>query len=93
MDTSQKNLRWESDYTMREKEKHQKTETQSVAAFGPLLLNVQDLQILLQIGRDKAYGLMHSKGFPAIKIGGRYYVAQDELRKWLERYAYKHFII
>lgn len=61
--------------------------------LNPLLLNVQDLQVLLKVGRDKAYGLMHSKSFPAVKIGGRYYVAQDELRKWLERYTYKKFVI
>lgn len=61
--------------------------------LNPLLLNVRDLQVLLQIGRDKAYALMHSKGFPAIKIGGRYYVSQEELKKWLTRYAYKNFVV
>ena len=38
-------------------------------------LMVKDLQEILHIGRDKAYALMHSKAFPAIKIGGRYFVA------------------
>lgn len=61
--------------------------------LNPILLNVQDLQILLQIGRDKAYSLMHAKGFPAIKIGGRYYVAQEELRKWLDKYTYRTFVL
>lgn len=59
----------------------------------PLLLDVQDLQILLKIGRDKAYALMHASGFPSIKIGGRYFVSQKELKNWLEKYTYKAFVI
>lgn len=55
------------------------------------LLTVKDLQEILHIGRDKAYALMHSKAFPATKIGGRYFVAQEQLQKWIERYAYKSF--
>lgn len=53
-----------------------------------MLLRVKDLQELLQIGRDKAYALMHSSAFPSIKIGRCYYVSKDELQKWLDRYAY-----
>ena len=56
-----------------------------------MLLKTRDLQTQLHIGRDKAYSLMHAAGFPSIKIGGTYYVAQDELQKWLKRYTYKEF--
>lgn len=56
-----------------------------------MLLTVKDLQELLKIGRDTAYALMHSAGFPSIRIGGRYYVNKEELTKWLARYAYKTF--
>lgn len=66
---------------------------QTEKVVSPILLNTQDLQVLLQIGRDKAYALMHAKGFPSIKIGGRYYVAQEELHKWLDKYAYRTFIL
>lgn len=58
-----------------------------------MLLTVKDLQELLKIGRDTAYSLMHAKGFPSIKLGGRYYVTREELDKWLSKYAYKEFII
>lgn len=58
-----------------------------------MLLNVKDLQELLKIGRDTAYALMHAKGFPSIKIGGRYYVAREALDKWLDQYAYKTFAL
>jgi len=56
-----------------------------------MLLKIRDLQVQLRIGRDKAYKLMHTSGFPSIKIGGTYFVSQDELQKWLQRYTYKEF--
>lgn len=40
---------------------------QTEKVVSPILLNAQDLQVLLQIGWDKAYALMHAKGFPSIK--------------------------
>lgn len=56
-----------------------------------MLLTVKDLIQLLNVGRDTAYALMHSKGFPSMKIGGRYYVSREELLKWLDKYAYKSY--
>jgi excisionase family DNA binding protein len=58
-----------------------------------MLLSTRDLQNSLKIGRDTAYALMHCSGFPSMKIGGRYYVSRQELDKWLERTAYKTFIL
>lgn len=56
-----------------------------------MLLTVKELKELLKVGRDTAYALMHSSGFPSIKIGGRYYVSKEALDKWLEQYAYKSY--
>lgn len=56
-----------------------------------MLLSTKELQTELGIGRDRAYGLMHASGFPSIKIGGRYYVAPEELQKWIQRYTYREF--
>ena len=56
-----------------------------------MLLKTKELQDVLKIGRDKAYSLMHAKSFPSIKIGGQYYVSEDELQKWLKQYAYREF--
>lgn len=53
------------------------------------MLSVKDLQQKLNIGRDTAYALMHSKNFPSFKLGGRYFVTQQALDKWLEQNAYK----
>ena len=40
----------------------------------PELMTIKELQSYLGIGKDKAYKLAKSKSFPAVKIGGRYYV-------------------
>ncbi len=56
-----------------------------------MLLGTKDLQKELNVGRDRAYNLMHAKAFPSIKIGGRYYVAPEELKKWIQQYTYREF--
>lgn len=50
-----------------------------------MLLTVKDLQNNLHIGRDRAYGIMKAKGFPAIKIGAKYYVTPEALERWLQK--------
>lgn len=57
------------------------------------MLTVKDLQKELKIGRDMAYALMHAKGFPSIKIGGRYFVTEEALAKWLRTYESKSFVL
>lgn len=56
-----------------------------------MLLTVKELQTRLRIGRDKSYALMHSKSFPAIKIGGQYFVEEVALSAWLSSYRYKEY--
>lgn len=58
-----------------------------------MLLSTKELQTELRIGRDKAYALMHNSAFPSLKIGGRYYVPEDELQQWIRKYTYKQFHI
>ena len=48
-------------------------------------MDVKGLQGALGIGRDTAYSLMRSKGFPSIRIGGHYIVGKDALMAWLKR--------
>lgn len=54
-----------------------------------MLLTAYDLRKRLGIGRDRAYALMHSQTFPAMKVGGRYYISEDALAKWLKAMEYK----
>ncbi len=49
----------------------------------PELMTIKELQSYLGIGKDKAYALVKSKSFPAMKIGGRYYVAKTDFVVWL----------
>ena len=55
------------------------------------MLTTKDLQRELRIGRDRAYGLMRSSGFPSIRIGCRYHVTKQALDEWLKKYQYKSF--
>jgi len=56
------------------------------------LYTVKDLREM-GIGRDTAYQLMHNKAFPAIKLGGRYYVTKEALTMWLQKYQHKEFVL
>lgn len=55
------------------------------------VLTTKQLCSVLQIGRDKAYALVKSKGFPSVCIGNRYFVTEKALNEWLERYQYKTY--
>jgi len=57
------------------------------------VLTVKELSERLHIGRDKAYALIKSKGFPSIKLGARYIVTAKALNEWLESYEYKSFAV
>lgn len=54
---------------------------------------VDDLKRILKCGRDKAYALMRSKGFPSMRWGRTYIVTKDNLESWLCKYAGKQFLI
>ena len=56
------------------------------------LYTVKDLREM-GFGRDKAYQLMHNKAFPAIKLGGRYYVTPEAFEKWLHRQEHKEVVL
>jgi len=51
----------------------------------PLMLNANQLAAILGISRAGAYELMHSKGFPTLRIGKRMMVQKDQLARWIDR--------
>ncbi|MCR5011947.1 MAG: helix-turn-helix domain-containing protein [Lachnospiraceae bacterium] len=57
------------------------------------VLTVRELGNVLHIGRDKAYALIKSKGFPSICIGNRYIVTEQALNEWLHQYEHKTYIV
>ena len=48
------------------------------------MLNVVQVAAVLGISRAGAYELVHSDGFPALKIGSRIVVPKDRLREWID---------
>lgn len=50
----------------------------------PLMLNVVQVAAVLGISRAGAYELVHSEGFPALKIGSRIVVPKDKLQEWID---------
>ena len=55
----------------------------------PIVLNADQLAQALGISRANAYQLMHSKGFPTIRIGKRMLVPKDKFLEWLDSKAEK----
>lgn len=49
----------------------------------PELMSVKELQQYLHIGKDKAYELIKSDGFPCFKLRGRYYILKREFAEWM----------
>lgn len=50
-----------------------------------LTVTVHELAALLNIGRNKAYELTKTQGFPAIRFGRRVVIPLEGLRKWLDQ--------
>ena len=53
----------------------------------PCNMNAEQTAALLGVSRAKAYMLMHSEGFPTIRIDKRLMVSRDKLLKWLEEHT------
>ncbi len=55
----------------------------------PAMLTVKDIKILFDIGQKQAYELVHTQGFPAVKVGTSIKIPKYLLLKWLEDNARK----
>ena len=51
----------------------------------PIMLNANNIAQTLGISRAGAYELMHSEGFPTLRIGKRIMVSKDRFIQWIER--------
>lgn len=49
----------------------------------PDMLTVKDIQKIMRVSINVAYGLIHSKAFPVIKIGNFYRIPKDSFYTWL----------
>lgn len=50
----------------------------------PLVLGVNDVAKILDIGRNSAYDLFHQPGFPVLRVGRNFRVSRDSFRRWVE---------
>lgn len=48
-------------------------------------LTVKELQAFLKIGTNAAYNLIHSNGFPVIRIGQTYRIPTKAFQEWLHK--------
>lgn len=44
----------------------------------------EDIERMFHIGRNKAYALMKSDGFPTIRIGRKIVIPKLQLEQWVE---------
>ena len=50
----------------------------------PPYLSAEHVAAFLGVSRSNVYEVMHSKGFPIVRMGRRMIVAKDKFLKWLE---------
>lgn len=49
-----------------------------------LCYDMKELAKIIPLGKSYLYNLVHSKGFPKIKVGRRILIPKKALEKWLE---------
>lgn len=50
-----------------------------------LLITVEEAAKLLNVGMNRAYILVRTPGFPALRIGHKYFVNKMGLQKWIDK--------
>lgn len=51
----------------------------------PISLTADDISSILGLSRGGAYNLIHSEGFPRIKVGKRYIIPKNKFLEWIDR--------
>ena len=58
----------------------------------PIMCDVNDIQSIFKIGRSKAYQLLSSSGFPAIKLNKKLLVEKGKLEEWISKNSGKTYV-
>ena len=53
----------------------------------PLFLSAAMVAQVLGISTSSSYALLHSKGFPTLRVGGRMVVPRDQFITWVEQHT------
>ena len=51
----------------------------------PAILTVSQVQQILGLSRPKAYELVHTKGFPTVRIGRAIRVPREAFMRWMDK--------
>lgn len=51
----------------------------------PVCLTIKEVASFMKIGINKAYEVVHSKGFPKIKVGRRIVIPTESFLEWLKK--------
>ena len=57
----------------------------------PVLYTVNDIMNIFGLGQNKAYELLHSSGFPSIKLNRKILVEKSKLEAWISKNSGKEF--
>lgn len=49
----------------------------------PLVLTPLDVAAVLDVSRNTAYEIVHSKSFPSFKVGKQYRIRRDRFLQWM----------
>ncbi|MDU4321094.1 MAG: helix-turn-helix domain-containing protein [Anaerococcus vaginalis] len=49
-----------------------------------LLLTPMQAKNILAVGKNEIYNLCKTKGFPAFRIGSKYYINKQKLQEWVD---------
>ena len=52
-----------------------------------LFLDASQVAQVLGISTSSSYALLHSKGFPTLRVGGRMLVPKDQFLAWVEQHT------
>lgn len=68
----------------RERDMGASDQRDNIANTEKVMYNIKDLQTLFGIDHNLAYKLAHMRGFPSIRINGRYYFPKNKIEKWID---------
>ena len=60
---------------------------QTMRAIDRVTLSITETAAALGVSRPTVYTLLHKRGFPAFKVGGRTLISADGLREWVAAQA------
>ena len=60
---------------------------QTMRAIDRVTLSITETAAALGVSRPTVYALLHKRGFPAFKVGGRTLVSAEGLREWVAAQA------